>query len=241
MLYYHVTKSKYLDSIRKDGLIAKRGDNAILCTERKPAIFLSDERSIPHWLILTESDTVLSVDLSEPPEESFEYECYKEFITYKDIPKNTMKEHPLPKEPEMNKAMAELAENYFYTINNICYTMLRCEKLHDINPDDIQEMCQCVNGTIEIAKRINFKTVPQKEYVRMIKDYSNEECGISFADYYYVGADRNQIPDAGKRCFEHLPNMAEPFRETALKLHAFITKTFSKQVLHVQDIGGFWM
>ena len=40
MLYYHVTKSKYLDSIRKDGLIAKRGDNAILCTERKPAIFL---------------------------------------------------------------------------------------------------------------------------------------------------------------------------------------------------------
>lgn len=243
---YHITRKEKLNDIMTNGIIPKNGLNSEMCGESDDFVYLTDEKSLPYWYILTGGDTVISVDKDivmelETVGRLFprDYSRYSEYRVLCTIPAKYLKITDGPSEVKLSKAMSTLAYGYTNSISDMCYELLRA----DIIRCDIEEMkfiASCAESLIAIAERIDFWTVNPFEYRSMIMDYSNYGCVVTFSDYYYPGRSEEEIKDAGKRCFEHLPNLKHKIlRQAGTSLYQLITKTYAKCVLYPDEIGGF--
>lgn len=241
MLLYHVTKKKNLDAILRQGLIPECGDNAALCHEQKPCVYLCPKESVPHWMILTQSDTVISVEAPVDEGQLSEYDSYKEYLCMRPVPPIKIRKTDMPSRQQLDDAMVDLVKNYCYTMCDMCCALLRKELDPVVDKQDARELTEVVRDTVTIMRRLDFRHCPQDVYKDLFLRYSNDDCAITIADYYYAGADTEQIADAGKRCFEHLANLKEPYGEAGRLLSGFITETFDDNTLHPTDIGGFWI
>lgn len=241
MLLYHVTKKENLEQIHGQGLIPKCGDNAVLCHEQRPYVYLCPKESVPHWMILTQSDAVLSVQAAVGEDQLSEYDSYKEYLYPKPVMPANIKDAEMPSRQQLDDAMTDLVKNYCYTMCDVCCALLRKELDPVVDKEDAQTLTEVVRDTVAIMRRLDFRHCSQDIYKNLFLQYSNDDCAITVADYYYAGADPSQIADAGKRCFEHLANLKGPYAEAGRLLHGFITEVFDEDTLHPADIGGFWI
>lgn len=243
---YHVTGKEKLSGIMQNGIIPNKGQNSRICDESDDFIYLTDSESLPYWYILTGADTVLSVDKSITDEletagrlHQVEYSRYDEYRTQHSIPAKYLKTVAPPSEVQLLKAMHILAWGYTYSISDMCYKLLRAD-IVEKDAERLKVLAACTESLVSISERIDFWTHTPYGYKSMITDYSNYGCAVTFADYYYPGRPETEIRDAGKRCFEHLPNLENNILKPAgLLLHRLITRVYAKCVLYPDEIGGF--
>lgn len=250
--YYHVTTKDNVPAIMKDGLIPGKGSNSANAGEQDHAIYLAPSDSVPHWFILTGSDTVLKIDrkgLQSSVTGSVTYgehgRQYDEIRAAASIPPKWISISENPSKEELDDAMRSLAVNYLYMLSHMCYAALVMEwtLLHGNTDEDMAEnLADSIMSNLDILSRIDFSILSQEEMARHIQHYSNDECFVTFADSYF-DRDRNpDIPDAGKRCWEHLANVQiEQLKDACLALNQFIEKEIPAYVRWLPGTGGFCM
>lgn len=243
---YHITHKEKLYDIMQNGIVPEKGLNSEICDEAGNFVYLTDEESLPYWYILTGGDVVISVDKDiitdlETAAGFFprNYSGYSEYRVLCAVPAKYLEIADIPSKAKLLKAMRALAYGYTNAISDMCYKLLRA----DIIKHDIEEMkfiAFCAESLIAITERIDFWVINPFEYRSMIIDYSNHRCAVTFSDYYYPGRSEEEIKDAGKRCFEHLPNLKHKIlRQAGISLYQLIIKTYAKCVLYPDEIGGF--
>ena len=256
--YYHVTTQDRLPAILEKGLQPMIGENSVNAGENVPAIYLSPPKSVPHWFILTHADTVLRIDPKglDLPLKAWQYgdepNYYHELRTSRPIAPEWISVYRKPDARHLANAMKSLADGYVYALSHLCYSALRLERmlmddrLSGMDADVILDDAACIAGAItsnlKIMSGIDFSTLSQKEIAKSVRDYSNEACYVTFADSYYNKNINPDIPDAGKRCWQHLANVqVEVLKGPCRELNRFIRKTIPPYVRWLPGIGGFAM
>lgn len=256
--YYHVTTRDRLPAILEKGLVPMIGENSANAGEELPAIYLSPPKSVPYWFILTRADVVLRIDARglDLPLKIWQYggepRFYNELRTSKPVAPEWISVYRKPDAAHLAAAMKTLADGYIYALSHLCYGALRLERmlmdthLSDMDMYAIQRDAASVADTItsnlRIMSCIDFSTLSQKEIAKNVRDYSNEACYVTFADSYYDKKLNPDIPDAGKRCWQHLANVqVDVLREPCRELNKFIRKTIPSYVRWLPGIGGFAM
>ncbi len=252
--YYHVTTKDKLDAIMKEGLKPTIGKNSASVNEDEPAIYLSNRRDIPYWSILLRTDTVLKIDSRgiDLDEWSWTYDNYEEFRTHKPISPQWITKSSRPNKAESFAAMRDLAKSYIYTLSYMCFAAIRTEwswlndDLSAEGETRVIEAAKTIAGDItanlEIMSYIDFGTITQREIARVVRKHSNDACYITFADSYFSKDSDPDVPDAGKRCWQHLANIEmEEMKDACLELHKFIKKVIPPYVRRLPGIGGFAM
>ena len=77
---YHITSRANLPGILANGLCPSIGNNSALCRENDQRIYLTDEKSLPYWVILLNIKDPVLLKVSDISAEKFAYDIYKEFI-----------------------------------------------------------------------------------------------------------------------------------------------------------------
>lgn len=86
--FYHITEASTEASILQEGLKPGIGTRSESAEEDVPAIYLSDRKSVPVWLMIFQEPVILHVDKEGVYPHGIEpvnYECYREYICYKPI------------------------------------------------------------------------------------------------------------------------------------------------------------
>lgn len=256
--YYHVTTRDRLPAILERGLVPMIGENSTNAGEGLPAIYLSPPKSVPHWFILTRADVVLRIDPRglDLPLKTWQYgdepDFYHELRTSKPVAPEWISVYKKPDAKHLAGAMRTLADGYVYALSHLCYSALRLERTlmnaclsdTDINMvlEDAAGVADTITSNLRIMSCIDFSTLSQKEIAKNVRDYSNEACYVTFADSYYDKRLNPDIPDAGKRCWQHLANVqVDVLREPCRELNRFIKKTIPPYVRWLPGIGGFAM
>lgn len=252
--YYHVTTKDKLPDIMKDGLKPMVGENASAVNEEEPAVYLCRRRDIPYWLVLTNGNTVLKIDRHglNLPLKSWAYDNYEEYTTDKGIDPKWISRTPFPGRHDRLEAMRDLARSHVYALSYMCFSALRTEwqwltdnlseeaEAELIN--DAKVIAEDITINIGIMSRIDFTAISQQEIAKIVRGHSNNDCYVTFADSYFNKDLNPDIPDAGKRCWQHLANVELPeLKDACLKLHKFIKKVIPPYVRRLPGIGGFAM
>lgn len=252
--YYHVTTKEKLPGIMTKGLIPQMGRNSEWAGEESPALFLTDRQSLPYWCILTNGDTVLKIDKNAIPKnaKTYNYTNYDEIIIHDAIDTGYIKTATFPTKEQLTIAMHYLAAGYIRVISSMCYSAIRTEwELLDKDitheerkslTEDAKTIAAEITGIIKIMENINFEILTPEEMADIVTKHSNNDCFITFADTYFDKSRKDEIPDAGKRCWQHLANIQiNEMRTACLELHKFIKKVIPARIRRLPDIGGFCM
>lgn len=257
MLYlYHVTDRKNLPKIKSEGLTPVIGESSRLAIEKTPRIYLCERKDAPYWTVLTGGDCLLKIRTScdNRPYSWAENLQYREY----DNAKEYMTDQPIP--PEHIVSVTEVSDkerrNIMPTllVNRICslsYLTTECISLDRrlresgslllAQKQTAKELANYIECELKIAERLNWTTgMPRAEMAKAIRHHSNEDCAFTFSDYYYDKSNADTIPDAGKRCYQHLPNIPIPeLQPAATHLFRFIQKNIPYSVRNLTHVGGF--
>ena len=252
--YYHVTTRDKLPLIFKEGLKPMIGKNSSTVNEDDPAIYLCRRRDVPHWLILTQGDVVLKIDEQglDMPLWSWSYDNYDEYRTETPIDPKWISKAGFPGKQARLSAMQDLARSHIYAISYMCFAALQTEHRwlrENLSEEqeartilDAKIISDDIKTNVGIMSHIDFSTITRKEIAKIVREHSNEDCYVTFADSYYNKDFNPDIPDAGKRCWEHLANLEmDELKEAGKELRGFIRKVIPAYVRKLPNIGGFSM
>lgn len=85
-MLYHVTKRENVNSILRNGLIPQIGKSSAMINETHNFTYLCRHEDIPYWMILTESNSAVCVDVSGMTMTCREYGLYNEYVCSQAIP-----------------------------------------------------------------------------------------------------------------------------------------------------------
>lgn len=237
MKLYHLTTEENINSILKNGLQPKIGNNSAACHEIEPAIYLSDKQSLPYWYILTGQQVLIEVNITDTSAlTQYDYHDYQEYMVKQPIESSHLKRIKLPKTMNAEKymkCMRELCESYIWTFSALCaktcrYYDCRDEWEEKYAKEYKENIMYSIDGLLNtVTKRLDYSVLTQKEIKAILR-----ECGdgnYAFTDHYY---------NEHKRLYNKIKYFEkDDLHPYLMKLSNYIRDTF-KDCLQI-DTGGW--
>lgn len=169
--YYHVTDKASAKTILKEGLVPKRGKNAVLCGEEDDMVYLCRRKDVPYWKILLGADTVLRIGI--PCDErggladriemnKYSYSCYSEYLLNCPVPPELIQKSSAGSQltRAYAAAMYDLCESYIYTLGDLCADIARITHAEEtgskqnmpMTANEIKALCSEITSVSEIVK-----------------------------------------------------------------------------------------
>lgn len=240
---YHVTKKKNIKSILEKGLIPQIGDNSLTCGDDRPeAVWICNREDVPYWMILTDSDAVISVadNIFEEAEHKnikimqHSYNGRREYGIMSKIPTKYLSEAESPSKEELEAANDKLAEDYMLMISQYVEQLLQLGESFPVRKDKhSKEAAGIIKENTEnlqkLLSRINFKEA----------DISGMRRNLAWQIYDFgqdTFVDRLDIIGE-KRRYEYLEAVGGPAGKVARGFKKFLEKHIPDEILHV-DMGS---
>lgn len=188
-MLYHLTNKESVPSILKTGLKPGNGKNCLAVAEPRFGVFLCSEQDIGKWAILLGLDALLCIKenaFDKDKLSEYEYECYSEWLYESEIPAGAIHEIPLPAPSDTD--MRQLAMSVFLSVNRVVVDSVKFyERVKDLPPAEAKlaeaEYGAELKSVLACAKRIDFRSVPQKQYrARLVEEAEDGE--YMMTDYY---------------------------------------------------------
>lgn len=223
--YYHLTSKENAAKILKDGLKPMLGENSMLVSEERPAIYLCKRKDLPYWKILLKREVILQVEESDGMQiERIDYGEYSEYLCSTEIPAEKIKRVYI--KMDSIQAMKDLCLSYIITFS-------RCTEIaarHYNYPDqdygaELEELLDC---SLAAALNLDYSVLSRREIKNELINHGDNGC-YTFLDTYL---------DDDVRMYEQLVRYPEDkFAEKRAKLYQYIKKAF-KGCLNV-NTGGW--
>lgn len=180
---YHITDKSNIGYILSQGLVPQIGNNSRLLHEHNPCIYLTDEKSIPYWLILLgiQNPVVLRVQLKSCPR-LVQYSNYKEYRARKAIPPRQISVCNIETSIDTQEAMKVLCQDYVYNLSRTCVTLIQFYE-HQIDTISTQRLLT----QLMIAERFDFTCYSQAQWRAYLKNLG-ENGEYTFLDLYAIGS-----------------------------------------------------
>lgn len=183
-MYYHLTSKENINSILNEGLLPKIGDNSSLVFEATKRIYLTDEESLPVWMILLNKDAVLAIDIDRKMQTcNYGAGLYNEYITEDPIPASAIKVSAAISY-DKNYYTKKILIEYMYTISIICSNVARMHaRRTDIDINAVRKI-ESVDSVLSRLDSSNFSDADYAEIKDSIKKYG-EEGEFTLCDTYF--------------------------------------------------------
>ena len=177
---YHITKKEYLDSILKNGLEPRIGENSKMVNEHKPMICLCDEKSIPYWRILLDHSAIVKVNVDLSKLKKYSYSFYNEFVSNDKIePSNiTIANCGEPKDIHMK----DLCASYIYSLSGLTTYAAR-HYTYSKNEESKKFLGTMLDSFIAVKDRLDFSVMSDAEKSLALTDFG-ESGEYTFLDTY---------------------------------------------------------
>lgn len=176
---YHLTYSKNAESIVKEGLIPRIGENGRSAGERRKRIFLCEKKDIPYWQILLGAEAAVSVNAKDMYLLTWDYSLFREYICCEAIPPERIcSVTPLGK-PERKK-MEDLCLYCLELLSSACLSAAKYyEKGSCLPKEPLQRQLEQV---ADMLKKLDFTSVTLLRLKKKIYDIGKKGC--PFCAYY---------------------------------------------------------
>lgn len=179
---YHITSKANLSGILANGLCPNIGNNSALCRENDQQIYLTDEKSLPYWIILLNIKDPVLLKVSDISAEEFAYDIYKEFIyTGVIIPKHISLADQSLLQSVSVEDMQALCTSYVY---GLCYSCLVIVHGYTYNRVD-EILFDEIETILAVIDRLDFTCYTQDKWKKIMRDYGDEG-EYTFCDHYAV-------------------------------------------------------
>ena len=234
LLLYHVTTHAKVKRILRDGLQPKIGKNSRLCNEQSARIYLCEISDVPVWKLLTQSHSLIEVDMTKIDEEptQYYYSGYSEYLCTKPIPPEALKYVPM--RFSLKEANYELCMGFMRSICSLCEDVVSYywHKEHGLpvpenqTMDTIAKDIACIE---HISNSLRYDKVSDEDLRSYLVDTLSADGFITFCDEYR---------DSGILLYEKLIQYPDDSYTAARKCLYNIITTHFKNCLDAT--GCFW-
>lgn len=185
MELYHITEKRNIDSITKNGLIAKIGPRS-KGIESEPLICLTEKEYIVFWKILLGLHSTQILKIKNIPDEFNEinYSTYKEVRTNQNIPPEDIEPIDIRIDRTTRRsAMRLLCRDRIGVLSWLCQSCARFYTDGVQKSMSHKELEVFMTGEYKILKRLDFSVLTTEEKRNYLKNYG-ESGEFTFLDMY---------------------------------------------------------
>lgn len=238
-IYYHLTSSDKIESILKNGLIPRIGDNSSIVNERKPAIYLCKKDDLPYWKILLgdKMNIIIEITNGHVMSNSFmNYLKYKEWLKFSKITPNHLK--VVNMDIDTSDALENLRKSHIRMISEFC---VLCAKYYTESHryygdkeihDEIEHLSKYLKS---VLPRLKYEDASQSAIRDFV--YTDGDSGeFTLSDLYCPSHATEE--QKSKRLWEMLSEYPDDDLSDSIRdVQSFIRNTFT-ECLHV-NCGGW--
>lgn len=188
MYFYHLTNEKSAQQILKSGLKPRIGFRSFLMREKRPYIYLTDEKSIPYWEILLDRHVLLKIDANclKYNYELIDYRYYKELVYDLTIPAQYIQRvNKIPCLTQEQKTDFQLF--FIDNISTVCFHFANYTAYYKTNPKyamiHYRNTQNYIQNLKHILRRIDFTNMQKNTLEQHLQSKTNRR-EMTLCDYY---------------------------------------------------------